>query len=233
MNAGRKNFWNAQGRCVVFMLAATSIACLLFDFYGLCPMRTFTIFIFLPAIVLLFAFAVWDKIFGNKNLWRAVMIGMIAGFLAAIAYDVFRLPFVFAKDLHIESIVPPLKLFKVFPRFGAMILNQPLEQNTYPLAAHLVGWGYHFSNGIAFGVMYVALIGDGAKRHWVWGVLMAVCLELGMLLTPYSEFFKIPVTSVFVGVTFAAHIIFGAAMGKIVQHASKRIFISPFPIAGA
>jgi hypothetical protein len=54
-----KDYWNGQGRSIVFALAATSIACLLFDFYGLCPMRTFTFFIFLPALIALSAFAVW------------------------------------------------------------------------------------------------------------------------------------------------------------------------------
>ena len=48
--------------------------------------------------------------------------------LAAVAYDVFRLPFVFAREWGISSVVPPMNLFKVFPRFGAMILAQPLEQ---------------------------------------------------------------------------------------------------------
>ena len=38
-------------------IAASSIACLLADFYEVCPMHLFTPFIFLPALVLLFAFA--------------------------------------------------------------------------------------------------------------------------------------------------------------------------------
>ena len=52
-----KSHWSAGGRWIVFLLAASSIACLLFDFYRLCPMRIFTLFIFLPAILVLFAFA--------------------------------------------------------------------------------------------------------------------------------------------------------------------------------
>src|SRR6266511_1050023 len=43
--AVRKYYWNASGRWLVFALAASSIACLLADFYGLCPMRIFTPFI--------------------------------------------------------------------------------------------------------------------------------------------------------------------------------------------
>ena len=41
-NRQRRNLWSPAGRAVVFALAASSIACLLADFYRLCPMRTFT-----------------------------------------------------------------------------------------------------------------------------------------------------------------------------------------------
>jgi hypothetical protein len=37
--------WTVPGRLIVFTLAATSIWCLLAEFYGLCSMRTFTLFI--------------------------------------------------------------------------------------------------------------------------------------------------------------------------------------------
>src|SRR5215471_12495362 len=90
-----RSHWTAGGRWLVFLLAASSIACLLFDFYGLCPMRIFTPFIFLPALVVLFSFALLDRRCGDGRLWCAVLIGCAAGLLAAIAYDVFRLPFVF------------------------------------------------------------------------------------------------------------------------------------------
>ena len=50
-----KSYWTAGGRWLVFLLAASSIACLLFDFYRLCPMRLFTVFIFMPALAALLA----------------------------------------------------------------------------------------------------------------------------------------------------------------------------------
>jgi hypothetical protein len=183
-------------------------------------MRTFTMYVFAPAMVLLLGFAAADKFWGNGVLFRAVMIGVIAGFAAAIAYDVFRLPFVFATQLGIESVVPPMNLFKVFPRFGAMLLNQPIEQAHYSLSAHVVGWIYHFSNGMTFGVMYLALVGD-ARCHWFRAVLMAVGIEMALLLTPYTGFFRVPLTATFVVVTFAAHLIFGVAMGFTSQRLSR------------
>jgi hypothetical protein len=207
------NRWTSLGRTAVFFLAASSIACLLFDFYRVCPMRIFTIFVFVPALVVLFLLAFFDALHGNGRLWRAVHIGLTAGILAALAYDVFRLPFVFSKEWGIDSFVPQMKLFNVFPGFGAMILGQPVEQANYSTAAHVVGWIYHFSNGATFGVMYIALIGNPAKRHWAWAVLMALALEIGMLLTPYPHVFGIAVTPRFVVVTVAAHAIFGVGLG--------------------
>jgi hypothetical protein len=218
----RVNYWNTRGRWIVFVLAASSIACLLADFYGLCPMRLFTPFIFLPALLLLLAFAILDRLRGDRQLWRAVWIGLVAGLLAAVAYDVFRLPFVFAKEWGIDSVVPPLRLFKVFPRFGAMVLGEPVEQPEYSAAAHVIGWIYHFSNGATFGVMYLALVGDSRRRHWTWAVLFALALELGMLLTPYPSAFNIPLTTRFIFATVAAHAVFGTGLGMSARWLATR-----------
>jgi hypothetical protein len=213
--------WSLAGRAIVFILAAASIWCLLAEFYGLCSMRTFTFVVLIPATVALITLALFDRLRGDHRLWRGVVIGAVAGLVAAVAYDVFRLPFVFAHEWHLTSLVPPMNLFKVFPRFGAMILGEPVNQPHYSLAAQAIGWAYHFSNGITFGVMYTALIGDGRQRHWGWAVLMAVGLELGMLFTPYPGFFGIPLTATFITVTLAAHLIFGVAMGHLVQRLSQ------------
>jgi hypothetical protein len=176
-------------------------------------MRIFTPFIFAPLFGALCALAIIDRLRGPGHIWRAVWIGMLGGLIAAAAYDVFRLPFVFAREWGIESVVPPLKLFKVFPRFGAMVLGQPLEQSTYSVTTQVVGWLYHFSNGATFGVMYLALIGDARRRHWAWAILFAVGLELGMLFTPYTTVFNIRLDARFVIVTVAAHAIFGIGLG--------------------
>jgi hypothetical protein len=213
--------WTWQGRLLVFVLAATSIWCLLAEFYGLCSMRTFTFAILLPATVLLVVLALLDRAWGDGRLWHGVVLGAVGGLIAACAYDVFRLPFVFSNEWGLSSWVPPMNLFKVFPRFGALILGEPSEHPTYSLAAHLVGWIYHFSNGITFGVMYLALIGDARRRSWLWAVLLATGIELAMLLTPYPQFFAIPLTALFVGVTMAAHLIFGVALGLVTKWGAR------------
>jgi hypothetical protein len=221
-SSAAKDHWGAGGRWLVFILASSSIACLLFDFYHLCPMKLFTLFIFLPAMILLIGIGIFDRVCGNGRLWKAVLIGLAGGLLAAFAYDVFRLPFVYAREWGISSIVPPMGLFKVFPRFGAMILGQPIEQDHYSAAAKILGWIYHFSNGATFGVMYMAMVGDPRLRHWGWAVLMAVGIELGMLLTPYSQMFSIPVTLSFIIVTLSAHAIFGVSLGTSSRWMAKQ-----------
>lgn len=210
--SGNQN-WTAGSRLLVFILAATSLGCLLAQFYGVCSMKLFTMAVFLPAMVVLIGLSGFDFARGEGRLGATVLIGATAGLVAAIAYDVVRLPFVFARQWGIASIVPPLNLFKVFPAFGAMILGQPAQQTTYSTAVSVIGWAYHFSNGITIGVMYLALIGDARRRHWAWAVAVAVSLELGMLLTPYPRVFGIPVTAKFVAVTMGAHAVFGVCLG--------------------
>jgi len=210
--------WGRFGRWLCFLLASTSIACLLLEFYGICPMRTGVLFIFLPASVCLFLLALFDKRHGDAHLCKAVVMGCIAGLIAAVAYDVFRLPFVFAKEWHVTGIFPPLSLFKVFPRFGAMILGELTEQTTYSTLAQILGWTYHFSNGAAFGIMYLALICDPRQRSWWWGIVFATGIEIAMLLTPYTSAFAIRTTSAFIVATLSAHVIFGCALGKAAQH---------------
>ena len=218
--------WSVPTRVAVFLLSATSIWCLLSEFYGFCTMRWFTLAILIPATAALIILAVADRLRGDGVLWRGVVIGAAAGLVAACAYDVFRLPFVIAAADAVGPDWLRLPLFKAFPRFGAMILGQPFDATTtdsqFTLAAHLIGWIYHFSNGLTFGVMYMALVGDASRRSWLWAVLFATGLELAMLITPYTSFFGIHMTARFVIVTFAAHAIFGVALGLAANWLAER-----------
>lgn len=199
-------------RIIVFLLASTSIASLLGEMYRLWPMRFFTLAVFLPASCALVAIALCDRLRGNGRACRMILIGALSGFAAAISYDIFRLPFVFSKSWGLEAVVPPMPLFKVFPQFGAMILAQT---DSSSLAAGLIGWAYHFSNGTTFGVMYAAIVNGDWRRLWWVAIVFAVGLELGMLFTPYPATFGIRMTRLFVVVTLAAHGIFGVVMGRM------------------
>jgi hypothetical protein len=230
--------WTGLGRVLIFVLAAASIWCLLSKMYGLCDMRTFFYAILLPATAALYGIALLDRAKGDRRLFRAVMIGSLAGLVGAVVYDVFRLPLVFSDAWGMGKVgIPQMPLFKVFPRFGALILGQPMEQGVpagqpgsawgagYSLAAHLVGWLYHLSNGATFGVMFAAMYAGAREalgsavthtQAWkpvLWATLMAVGIEVCLLLSPYSGFFDIPLTARFAVVTVLAHITFGLGLG--------------------
>ena len=216
------DFWSFGGRLAVFALSLTSIAALLVEFYDVVPMRTFTFGVFLPSLLLLGILSVFDGTMGGGALARSVIHGCLGGLMAAVAYDLFRLPFVFSHSWGLDAVVPSLPLFKVFPRFGALILGEPLEQVHYSVATQWVGWAYHFSNGATFGVLYLASIGDASRRHWLWAVVMAVGLELRMLFTPYPAYFHIRVTRTFIAVTLSAHLIFGVVLGQVTRFLALR-----------
>lgn len=217
--------WTPLGRAIIFVLAAASIWCLLSEMYGLCDMRTFTPAILLPATAALYTIALLDRSRGDRRLWRAVIIGTLAGLIGAGAYDIFRLPFVFSHRWGLGAFIPQMPLFTVFPRFGALILGQPAEQSSYSNAAQLLGWAYHFSNGATFGVMFAALIGESNNRYAsgrLWAVLMAVGIEACLLLSPYTRFFDIALSPKFIAVTLTAHIVFGLGMGLCFARHSRR-----------
>src|SRR4051812_49732991 len=88
--------WTPPGRAVVFFLSATSIWCLLAEFYGLCSMRTFTLWILIPATLLICAMALLDLARGDRRMWRAVVIRSIGGLLGPGACCVFPPPFLVA-----------------------------------------------------------------------------------------------------------------------------------------
>jgi hypothetical protein len=234
--------WTAPGRLLVFVLAATSIWCLLSEMYGLVDMRTFFYAILFPATTLLYGIGMLDFARGDRRLWRAVVIGTLAGLFGAVAYDIFRLPFVFSDALGLDRIgIPQMPLFKVFPRFGALILGQPIEQPSYSLAAQLIGWAYHFSNGATFGVMFAAMYA-GAREATVgtrgpvrktigWATLMAVGIELCLLASPYAAFFGIHLTPRYVVVTMIAHMIFGLGLGAYFAWHSEKWRLSNAAIA--
>jgi hypothetical protein len=199
-------------RILVFLLAATSIASLLGEMYRLWPMRFFVLAVFVPACAALAAMALHNRWRRDGQASRIIVIGAIAGFTAAVAYDVFRLPFVYSTSWGLTGVVPSLPLFKVFPQFGAMILG---NADSHSPAAILVGWAYHFSNGITFGVMYAPMVNGQWRSRWPLAIVFAVGLELGMLFTPYPATFGIRVTETFVVVTLIAHLVFGVTLGRV------------------
>jgi hypothetical protein len=213
--------WTIRTRVWAFALGATSVGSLILHFYGIMQLRLGAPCLALPAFALL-AWVYFANRAGPKHfLSRQILIGVIAGFLACIAYDLFRVPFVLLKNAGSQS-VWALSLFKVMPAFGRLILGLPVASAAPSLAANILGWTYHFSNGIGLGIMYVAAVGNPMKRHWLWAVAFAVGLEIAMLTMPYADLFSIRITPYFVILTLTAHLVFGVTLGLVSRELARR-----------
>ena len=191
-----------HSRYAVFALAFASFACLLGQFFGLWSMRVFGCAVLPPATALLIyvAHRLRGEAEGLQNPRTWIVHGAIGGVVAAAIYDLYRLPFV----LH------GAPLFQVFPRFGELLLGA-----TEPRwLVHALGWTYHFSNGAALGIMFLALASFFRRPSMFWGaVAWALFVEAMMLLSPYAAFFGLPLNSRFLFLTGSAHLIFGLSLG--------------------
>jgi len=196
----------AGERLLVWALASLSFACLIGQFNGWWPMSSFACVILLPATGLLMAiaFATRGRPAGPRSPAAWIIQGAVGGIFAALIYDAFRLPFVMAG----------YPLFAVFPRFGQLLLGMPMHEAP-SLFAHVLGWLYHFSNGAALGIMFMAMVTSWTTRTFgIGAVCWALAVEAFLLLTPYYAFFqlKLPQTT-FVVLTLSAHLVFGCALG--------------------
>lgn len=194
-------------RAVVFLTASLSFAVLLGHLWGLAPMHRSGWWVLPPAAALLACSAWRHRALGCRSAdspatW--VITGAGVGIAAAAAYDLYRLPFVLGGA----------PLFKVFPRFGEMLLNTAEPR----WAVHAVGWAYHFSNGAALGIMFLTLVA-GPRRPpiVVSGVLWALAVEAALLLSPYAQFFGFAVNGRFLFYTISAHAVFGLCLGLLLR----------------
>src|SRR6185503_14815536 len=129
-----------------------------------------------------------------------IVQGALGGVVAAVAYDLYRLPYV----------LNGAPLFKVFPHFGQLLLGA----NEPAWLVQTLGWAYHFSNGAALGIMFLALASFFRKPSLLCGaVSWALFIECMLLLTPYTTFFGLKFDGRFLFLTISAHLIFGLTLG--------------------
>jgi hypothetical protein len=125
-------------------------------------------------------------------------VGLIAGFLATIAYDVSRWLIV---TLFHDTFAP----FDVFPIFGHAIAGANLS----PAVATTIGILYHYTNGLLFAVAYAILL---APRGWWTGILWALGLE-AVMLTVYPGWLHPTPFEEFVSVSILGHVAYGSVLG--------------------
>ena len=165
----------------------------------------------IPSIILLAIVMVVAAVAGYHDLRKQISIGLWGGILATIGLEVVR-----ATGFRLGGMpgeMPALMGVLITDRFA-------LGPNWL---SNLAGWGYHFWNGAAFGLIYTLIF--GRPRYWI-GLIYGTLIGFGLMISPVvvamgvgyfgSEFgIGFPITVIL------AHLVFGFILGKFV--AKKKI----------
>jgi hypothetical protein len=187
---------------VLFCLAGASGAALVAQVLWSVPMRWTAGLVVLPAsaLVVVVAFA------GQRRYDRLAIVSdrLIAGakwgLVATCVYDVVRPLLVWALSVDF----PP---FRANVIFGSLITGQPEASMT----AKVIGWTYHFWNGIGFGTMFALLRPRGA---WLAGMTWALFLQL-MMMWLYPRFLQVRLQDPgFLATTLVGHAVYGIVLGS-------------------
>jgi hypothetical protein len=182
-------------RLFVVFLCTFSIGSLLAYFQGLGNFAQITTFVLLLEVLGLAAIFIWLRARREESLSRLLVAGLWAGGFATLAYDVVRVPIS-------HSGVP---VFKAISYFGTVLLGV----NSPTILSETLGWAYHLSNGVSFGLMYAALV---RKPRVYSAVIWGLMLEAAMLLTPYAEVFGYQRDAKFLVITIGAHTVYGLVL---------------------
>jgi hypothetical protein len=191
----KEPFW-LRGLC--FLLCAPSIAALLAKVYGVASMQSVAVALALPACALLVVAWAWAERSARSHLAAALVIGFVGGLAGTIAYDLARVPFHLAG----QRIFAPISIY------GVWIADASVSSRF----TEVLGWSYHFSNGITFGIMYTLFM---RRRHWGWAVLWGCLLETGAILSPFAQIFNLSGNYYGIGIAYLGHVAYGLPLGYL------------------
>ncbi len=198
-------------RLLLFVVACGSVFPLLAWVYGLGSFQAFALVVGLPCVAALVVAAIWMDRTGRWPVTRsAILAGAIGGLLGTLAYDLFRVPFVYGLGL---------QLLAPIDSYGVLLLG---ADTSSPLTA-FSGWAYHFTNGIGFGIAYAVV---AAGRNWRWGLAWGLLLETVVVLSPFAGRYGLvsegQVAWLSIGLAYLAHGPYGIIVGLFGQHALAR-----------
>lgn len=182
-------------RVLCFLACIPSGGALLAKVFGLASLQFVTLAIFIPCA--LFLIVVWWR--KEPFLATALVIGFWGGLLGTFAYDVARIPFVLLG----QRIFAPISVYGVW-------LAEADHSSQW---TEVLGWAYHFSNGITFGIMYAVWM---ARRHWAWAIPWAFLLETIAVLSPFGRIFNVAYNPSALAIAYWGHLAYALPLGWLV-----------------
>ena len=192
-------------RVTTALCALTGLGALVTHVLGLLPMAYFLTFFGVPSIILALALAALARWINARIFLTSLAVGVVGGLAATLAYDVFRLAVRETRLFDYDG-------FKAIYIFGGWITGAPGTTR-----AALAGWGYHFWNGMSFGVFYSLTFGG---RRWLYGVAYGLVME-AMMLGLFPFFLRITDQLGFIVISMCGHLVYGAALGGITQRYAR------------
>jgi len=187
-------------RILCLLACLSSCGALILKVYGVLPMQKTILYGYSISVLLLFL--VWHS--SRTRTYRAVgesiALGAVAGFVATLTYDPARVPFLLAGQ----------RVFMTNDTYGVWIAEADISSRF----TDTLGWTYHFSNGITFGIIYALFL---RGQHWAWAVLYALMLETVNLMTPFKEIFGLSNNWLAILILYLGHIAFGIPLGFITR----------------
>jgi hypothetical protein len=171
---------------------------------GYAPLSTLAVVVLIPSIVTLVAVLALARLRQRRRLVNRILAGAAAGFVATIGLEIIRFT-----SFHLGGMpgsMPEL--------LGVLMLNRFMEGPS--LLSNVVGWSYHFWNGVTFGIVFAVLFG---RKPLAWALVFAELVGVGFLVSPAVTAMGIgfmglgmpamPVTVV------AAHTVYGLILGPV------------------
>ena len=189
-------------RLGLFVLAGGSIAALLADVFGIAPMWLVFWGASVPSMLLLAVLAASARV--HPELRARIRVGAFAGVIGTLGYDIVRIPFALAGQ----------RVFAPIESYGVLIANASASSGL----TSTLGWTYHLSNGVTFGIAYAAI---AARRPWPWGIVWGLTLESVAVFSPFAARYGLAGQFVPIAIAYGAHVFYGYPVGRLVQNVDR------------
>jgi hypothetical protein len=180
--------------------ASVSGAALIVHALGWLPLYFLIDVLAAPSLIGLLVLGVFARRIHRPVFLNRLFVGAWAGLVATFAYDAIRGLLLL---VGIISFDPYLS----HPVFGMLITNQP-ETSTLAI---VIGWLYHYWNGIGFGIMYTLVAG---RASWLYAIVWALLLEIAWL-TALPSVLSFHLNAGFIFMSLVGHLAYGAVLGLL------------------
>lgn len=136
---------------------------------GYAPLSTLGERALVPAAGALVAILLVARARRRTRLSNRILAGAAAGLIATVGLEVIRFT-----SFHLGGMPGSMPQL-----LGVLMLNRFMQGPSF--LSDVVGWAYHFWNGVTFGIVFAVLFG---RKPLVWALVYAELVGIGFLISP-------------------------------------------------